>query len=619
MQHFVCENSISYKKIMQPRTVLSILIACLLTGTGCASHPAPQPEPRAVMWNNAIVIDDDGEARDPDVPGYPNLERTHRGKAVSTRTYDDQLKSITASIKASPPDVKVLIFVHGGLNGWDESLQRARKQLNVLQTDPAAKAQNYYPIFICWDSRGFDSYKESVGQLRQGQKIARSEPRAWAMMPLYVVADLGRAITRFPIVWIGQGYNDAEAVVWLLLQRARRTIARSHLDPTEKAQKEKALELVRRPEWEQAFRYFDQLNDLSNEDVQHQRVPSTQIAISIGDDKTTGKDDVSRVGLYVVTSPAKFGFSPLIDALGKTAWECMCRRTMVMFERTPEDAQKMSDKQIRDQIENSTEAGAMSRLMNALAKECPDRQYVLVGHSMGAIVLCEAVRRYDQLYYKDIVFMAAACSVRDFDRSIVQYLQHHTGGPAPATRPVRLTTQPARPGDDSIIATSNPHDPHLRTNFYNLCLHPVADMRELDWEVDADLVPRGSLLVWIDGFLAEPRTTRDLTLGRWQHLVQSAPVIPREIRGQIHIKAFELHNDGHGMDLPNPQPQRHSDFTNPAFAFWNPDRWTPGPPIPAEATPRAQAGLRYEPAPATQPTTQPGELPDRAHHRKSQK
>src|SRR5205807_7605742 len=112
------------------------------------------------------------------------------------------------------------------------------------------------------------------------------------------------------------------------------------------------------------------------------------------------------------------------------------------------------------------------KLMKRLKREDDAGHYqiTLVGHSMGAIVLNELVRRSttEGVHYDNIVYMAAACSVRDFQRSVVPYMQRHT-----------------------------------TTNFYNLCLHPVNEVRERH---AADLVPRGSLLVWIDDMYSNPYT-----------------------------------------------------------------------------------------------------------------
>jgi hypothetical protein len=175
-------------------------------------------------------------------------------------------------------------------------------------------------------------------------------------------------------------------------------------------------------------------------------------------------------------------------------------------------------------------------------KAHPEFEITLVGHSMGAIVLDELVRQsIGHVFYSNIVYLAGASSARDFQRCVVPYL-------------VAQTLQPTE----------------KRTQFYNLCLHPVNDLRERVWY---DVVPRGSLLVWIDDFLSEPATPLDRTMGRWDNIVQAVYTVPPTIAGQVHLKAFSFEED-EAMFLQN--PQQHGQFTD--VRYWDPTLWTSPPP-----------------------------------------
>lgn len=44
---------------------------------------------------------------------------------------------------------------------------------------------------------------------------------------------------------------------------------------------------------------------------------------------------------------------------------------------------------------------------------------------MGAIILNEAIRSFPRVPYLEVVYMAAACSIRDFDESVVPDLRTH--------------------------------------------------------------------------------------------------------------------------------------------------------------------------------------------------
>jgi pimeloyl-ACP methyl ester carboxylesterase len=179
-------------------------------------------------------------------------------------------------------------------------------------------------------------------------------------------------------------------------------------------------------------------------------------------------------------------------------------------------------------------------------------QVTLMGHSMGTMVLNEWLRRdlleQRKQFYANIVYMAAACTVRDFSRAVVPYLVQH---------------RPDAKASDPAMARG--------TQFYNLMLHPLADLRERDRLFD--LPPRGSLLVWLDSFLTDPQTPLDRTLGRWNNIIPATDLIPQSVRGQVTLKAFALAADD---DVPAPGeldygPQEHGQFRGKPY--WCPEFW----------------------------------------------
>lgn len=181
---------------------------------------------------------------------------------------------------------------------------------------------------------------------------------------------------------------------------------------------------------------------------------------------------------------------------------------------------------------DSTSIGGVARFLEALS--ALERQRLvpitLVAHSAGALVANEMVRRCPALPFHNIVYLAAACSIRDWSVAVLPHLAAHPG-----------------------------------SRFYNLSLHPVNEVGEIN---AADLAPRGSLLVWIDEFLAHPETVQDRMMGRWENIIQATCLIPRKVRRQVTLKAFSTGPPAaHG-------PQEHSDFAE--TVFWNPDLWKAG-------------------------------------------
>jgi len=309
---------------------------------------------------------------------------------------------------------------------------------------------------------------------------------------------------------------------------------------------------VHHPRNEKTVAFFDVLYDKYLADWRANGRQTSQIAVSIGEDHSEPADWLGRGAFYGLTFPTKMLTSPLIDALGSAAWRMMSRRTQTIVEGASDFEIGQGD--IKDYV-NHGAPGGLDAFFRRLASRGRDERFghpayeiTLVGHSMGTMVLNEALRRQlrreedggDVLPVTEIVYMAAACTIRDFADSVAPFLERHE-----------------------------------RTRFYNLCLHPTAELVETN---AYDVPPRGSLLVWIDDFLSEPSTPLDRTLGRWENVVQAPYVIPAKVRGRVGVKAFELLRPGEvWWDRPDPQPQRHGDFSG--APYWDENFFTPTAPV----------------------------------------
>ncbi|MFA6544254.1 MAG: hypothetical protein WCS99_07500, partial [Limisphaerales bacterium] len=186
-----------------------------------------------------------------------------------------------------------------------------------------------------------------------------------------------------------------------------------------------------------------------------------------------------------------------------SAWDNMQRRTKTLL-RTSEE---YSDRKPAGL--GRTPSGAlgifMTELLDKVAKDQKHSYSVmLIGHSMGSMVINELVNQYGtelppNLHFERIVFMAAACSVRDFERCVLPYLKEEK-----------------------------------RCNFHNLTLHPVAERKETFGAV----VARGSLLQWIDIFYTNPHTVPDKVIGKAENFTLAAHDFPESVLGRIHFKVF---------------------------------------------------------------------------------
>ena len=86
------------------------------------------------------------------------------------------------------------------------------------------------------------------------------------------------------------------------------------------------------------------------------------------------------------------------------------------------------------------------------------------------------------------------------------------------------------------------------------------------------VLPRGSILEWIDTFLGDPLTYDDLTLGKWSNSLRVLQSINPKFRKQVVIKAFGI-NDPETNTIILDEPQQHTDFSDPNLRFWLPSFW----------------------------------------------
>ncbi|MCA1733656.1 MAG: alpha/beta hydrolase, partial [Acidobacteria bacterium] len=267
--------------------------------------------------------------------------------------------------------------------------------------------------------------------------------------------------------------------------------------------------------------------------------------------------------------PVKLLTAPLLDGLGRPAWETMIRHVKVGFHqdggpRQEEDLAAGPEGSIYEAEQGYGGVARFLRLLTAHidatncesecaeAASCADWEVTLIGHSMGTIMANHMLAEFgEELDVDKIVYMAAACSVGEYESTVLGYMKRH-----PATE------------------------------MYHVTLHPFAEIRD---QYAMEIPPSGSLLVWVDNFLSNPSTPRDRTAGRFANLMPALPATPASLRSRIHVKTF-----GVGAALSSTDPQGHGDFylfagplteyeknngevseRDPAIRFWRPEFWEP--------------------------------------------
>lgn len=418
---------------------------------------------------------------------------------IRQEALDTYLQQMFANVQHSRKK-KICIYIHGGMNKIAGAVEKAAWAHQEMMR------YGHYPIFVCWDSSPVTTYFDQILWVREGRHRRGTSGAVWSLAtsPLYLLADFGRAVTRAPVVWTQLLHNDART-----LNPHHYALHRIATERQQTAQKRKA---TGQPEAE--IRGF--------------RPPPHE---EYTDDEVAG-----MWARYIATLPVKAATAPLIDALGKTAWENMQMRTQSLFHQ-PSDFEIGVSPEDLAAHPNTGALGRFFKHLEDFATTHDAIEVTVIGHSMGAIVINEALRCIDKLELANIVYMAAACSAMDFHDAVVPYLRAHRN-----------------------------------TEFYSLSLHPQSEFTESNF---SDLPPRGSLLVWIDNFLSSPRSFLDRTVGQHETALLTLHLAPPQVRDRMHFKVFGVGKNGE-------RPLKHQHFSgfdgkpdeNPRD-FWDPAYWDP--------------------------------------------
>ena len=483
----------------------------IVTGNGEPVRPvACRRRNRNGQWEYKVRLDSFGTSRE-----------------EQAKQYDWYLKALVENILKSR-HTRLMIFIHGGMNFVSGSAKHAVELVGAWKD----KAEGFnidsrgYPIFICWDSPP-TGYREQVTWVRAGktEKYGRSVGRriyALGTLPLHILADIGRASTRFPAELFEFGYNDLYSIdprpftEFKKMREETQYIRGEIPSPTTHKKIEPTAKRV-------------ELDDVP-------KVPPTPKRYL---------QDVSTVLFF----PIRHLSMPLIDGVGVGAWNNMLRHTETMFDRTDTETRHQHTP-VEEEVAND-QTGAMAMFLAKLRDNRPPSgtyEITLIGHSMGAIIANRILISYPypEFRYSNIVYMAAACSVRDFQNSVVP----------------------------TLLRNGSSH-------FYGLSLHPRCEAGEfaIPGRFPLDLAPRGSLLVWIDNIFGNPPSEDQRRFGIYQTAVLSSHNIPEQVREQVSLKCFPVEGD----EPPSKQkgypqlilsPRQHGDFSN--SPYWNEAFWANG-------------------------------------------
>lgn len=577
---------------MHARLFLTLVLT--LPATACLVPPRLRPlavdgsvDERAILAH-AIFVDRRGHPLGPST--------TAKARKLDDTTYGQYLHAMLDSIRADthrhggvPPHL--VLRVHGGLKTLGNSLRSTLAMRDSMFAD-SLRGRRYWPLFVNWESSLQSSYGEHLFILRRGRTATTG--LSIATSPFVLAADLGAGLARAPLTLArhaelsgargifrnGQseciprpvvdgppstqvkqcdGLTPAESALAPPLIAAQRSEALRAQAPEPRPAVIDTTPLVQRL----AASHLPHGSEISFSRFAYTRprhemlrhvlvgaflsfVPPRYYLTWSRDPRRTALGPSLRETPRGAARPAyqlfrALGWIPpraleliVLDGVGPRAWDVMRRRTKLMS-RSADEVPRIDDAVAGFAPARGALAVFLDSLL-ALTSSDPRYRVTLVGHSMGAIVATEIVRQRDALPLDNIVLMASAASVREVETSIIPYLQRH----------------------DS-------------TQFYNLMLHPMAESRESH---AFGLIPYGSLLEWIDAYFANPETEFDRMAGKYDGFLRTAFVIPPDVRGRTHLKAFG-YRSGKGCGRKD-FPFRHGDFNEPGVPYWRESFWKPG-------------------------------------------
>lgn len=425
-------------------------------------------------------------------------------KGDRSNQYTDQLNRLIKELEkhpsVDPSDTtkkKILIFIHGGLNTLKKSRKYAEHNSDLIKKD------GYYPIFINWNAGLWSSYFQHLFKIRKGEEWKWI---GYPSSPFYLSADLAKGIVYYPV-------NLVNRVLFF------------------------GKELF--PRWNMNRKNADKFFNYEKNTID--AFPKLKIQGNITDNRSRFRKfawdlpiEVGGKAISLALSPLTY---PFVDGAGTEAWINLSRRTKTMFRTADQfDIRHISDTNIGaiGNAANSDHNGAAALLFEKLIQfvhlqkeKGIEYEITLIGHSMGSMVANEALRIYgDSVKIKNIVYMAAACKIQNWEASVLSYLKRNQ-----------------------------------ETNFYNLVLHPRAEVNEITFPG----IPPGTLLEWIDNFFSQPETFTDRTLGKYENFLQADPIIPQGLKPRIHLKVFDY------FGKSDDAPKHHGDFKD--FHFWRESFW----------------------------------------------
>lgn len=375
--------------------------------------------------------------------------------------------------------VKMLVFVHGGLNSFGATDRRIETTAPRIVGD---RDDWHYPVFVSWPSDALSTYLEQSFSIREGRPT--NAMIGVMTSPIMIASDLLRSVGNYPSTFYYQFTTEKDRFASIGFNK-----------PLSRAWKEAAEKVCDNPE---------NANGICSP------IPEPKVVANRSTFVRNNYNTTYNAVTTLPTSTVRYTIGSLWHSgISQSSWDNMKRRTQNIFypphSFDARQEQGVAGGQFFEFLLDRAQFVAANRKM--------DYEITLVGHSMGAIVINTALEK-DALSWassgalKRVVYMAGAASINE-------------------------TLEAVGPVLETATRLQQPID------FHNLTLNRVAEISEAHyWGV----VPLGSLLVSIDQHHDKPVHPLERTVGSETNIHTSIDIIDQKLRssgGKLIFKSFD--------------------------------------------------------------------------------
>lgn len=410
--------------------------------------------------------------------------------------------------------VKILLYVHGGLNTYDATDKRLENQLSRIESE---ETDWHYPIYVSWPSNALGTVNEHLFHVREGRQVN-------------------------PLVGVASSIGTVWESIFTGIGKAPANVADQFINDKDRFASGVNNEWLSSVWKDAEYQYKSFFFEGKEKDF----CPSCpyvntidNITINRSTYNNTGFSNGLESAFLVVVSPVRYVIGiPWNGTLANNAWDMMKRRARAIANPNGE-----YNKHVRERFgsaDKEVDGSGIGYLLERLFKlenEHPDLNVslTLVGHSMGAIVINNILNRYQKEfshtnYLDSIVYMGAAASIAETLAVIPPIMREN----------------------------------ERQIDFYNLTLNRVAEVAETHY---LGFAPSGSLLVSIDKYHDSPEHHLLRTLGSEVNVQSSLETIVHAFKGldgdRVVLKAFDKNQ--------KILPFRHGDFGD--LSFWKKETW----------------------------------------------